>query len=187
MATSDGEDQAAGQPPPHLAHVAGMDLVRRTLEQARGAARAQGKEVGRGGTPPQRPRTGGSRRWSGPGPDGRDPQLLSSALSDTATVRGWSAHVSEGTVVAQWGSIVGEDIAAHAAASSLRDGVLNVEADSTAWATQLRMIQNQLIARIAERVGPAVVTSLKITGPSGSSWRKGPRHVAGRGPRDTYR
>ena len=30
----------------------GMDLVRRTLEEARGAARSQGKDVGRGRTSP---------------------------------------------------------------------------------------------------------------------------------------
>jgi propionyl-CoA carboxylase beta chain len=35
-------------------------------------------------------------------------------------------------------------------------------------------------------VGDGVVTSLKITGPTAPSWRKGPRHISGRGPRDTY-
>jgi predicted nucleic acid-binding Zn ribbon protein len=30
------------------------------------------------------------------------------------------------------------------------------------------------------------VTSLRITGPAAPCWRKGPRHIAGRGPRDTY-
>ena len=41
-------------PPEHLAHLRGMDLVRRTLEEARGAARSQGKDVGRGRTSPAR-------------------------------------------------------------------------------------------------------------------------------------
>ena len=49
--------------------------------------------------------------------------------------------------------------------TALRDGVLSVTAESTAWATQLRMVQAQLIAKIAAAVGDGVVTSLKITGP----------------------
>jgi predicted nucleic acid-binding Zn ribbon protein len=48
------------------------------------------------------------------------------------------------------------------------------------------MVQAQLLAKIAAAVGNGVVTSLKITGPTAPSWRKGPRHIAGRGPRDTY-
>ena len=77
----------------------GMDLVRRTLEEARGAARNQGKDVGRGRNVPDARRVAGRRRtWSGPGPDGRDPQTLGAATRDLARTRGWSARVAEGTV-----------------------------------------------------------------------------------------
>jgi predicted nucleic acid-binding Zn ribbon protein len=31
-----------------------------------------------------------------------------------------------------------------------------------------------------------VVKRLKVLGPAAPSWRYGPRHVPGRGPRDTY-
>jgi predicted nucleic acid-binding Zn ribbon protein len=94
--------------------------------------------------------------------------------------------VAEGTVFAQWATIVGDDIADHAQPTGLRDGVLNVSAESTAWATQLRIVQAQLLAKIAAAVGDGVVKSLRITGPTAPSWRKGPRHISGRGPRDTY-
>jgi predicted nucleic acid-binding Zn ribbon protein len=94
--------------------------------------------------------------------------------------------VAEGAVFGQWESVVGEQIASHATPMTLREGVLTVSAESTAWATQLRMVQAQLIAKIAAAVGDGVVTSLKITGPTAPSWRKGRYHVAGRGPRDTY-
>ena len=70
--------------------------------------------------------------------------------------------------------------------TALREGVLSVTAESTAWATQLRMVQAQLLAKIAAAVGDGVVTALKITGPTAPSWRKGPLHISGRGPRDTY-
>lgn len=183
-----GDDGNLG-PPAHLEGLSGMDLVRRTLEEARGAARSQGKDVGRGGRSPagrRAPVAGRRRSWSGPGPDSRDPQTLAAATRDLAKVRGWSPKVAEGAVFGQWPTVVGEQIAEHAEPSVLRDGVLHVTAESTAWATQLRMVQSQLLAKIAAAVGDGVVTSLKITGPMAPSWRKGPLHIAGRGPRDTY-
>ena len=163
------------------------DIVRRTLEEARGAARVQGKEVGRGrGSPTRRVAGASRRRWSGPGPDSRDPQLFGAVTRDVARNRGWSGRVAEGSVFGRWSGVVGEQIAAHAAPTSLNDGVLTVSAESTAWATQLRMVQAQLLAKIAAAVGDGVVNSLRIVGPAGPSWRKGRYHIAGRGPRDTY-
>jgi predicted nucleic acid-binding Zn ribbon protein len=89
-------------------------------------------------------------------------------------------------VFGRWHAVVGEQIAEHATPTSLHEGVLTVSAESTAWATQLRMVQAQILAKIAAAVGDGVVTSLKIIGPVGPSWRKGPYSVRGRGPRDTY-
>jgi predicted nucleic acid-binding Zn ribbon protein len=100
--------------------------------------------------------------------------------------RGWSEKIGEGTVFGRWPHVVGEDIAAHATPTALRDGVLNVTAESTAWATQLRMLQGQILAKISAAVGPGIVKSLRVSGPAAPSWRKGERHVRGRGPRDTY-
>lgn len=184
----DGREREAPAPPAELANLAGMDLVRRTLEEARGAARSQGKDVGRGGASKSRPAPakGQRRSWSGPGPDKRDPQPFGAATMDLARTRGWSTHVAEGSVFGQWPTVVGEQIAEHANPASLRDGVLTVEAESTAWATQLRMVQAQLLAKIAAAVGDGVVTSLRIVGPAAPNWRKGKFHISGRGPRDTY-
>lgn len=166
-----------------------MDLVRRALEEARAAARGQGKDVGQGrrtASARRSARPGTRRRWSGPGPDQRDPQPLGRVANELSKTRGWSPRVAEGMVFAQWAEVVGADIAEHAQPADLCDGLLSVTAESTAWATQLRIIQSQLLAKIAAAVGDGVVTSLRITGPTGPSWRKGPRHISGRGPRDTY-
>ncbi|BBZ25213.1 DUF721 family protein [Mycolicibacter hiberniae] len=190
--TADEEkpEDAEVLPPAHLAGLKGMDLVRRTLAEAREAARSQGKDVGQGRRAPLRRSSsgagGGRRSWSGPGPDVRDPQVLGAATRDLAQSRGWSAQVAEGTVLGQWRSVVGDDIASHAIPTRLADGVLSVSAESTAWATQLRLVQAQVLAKIAAAVGDGVVKTLKITGPTAPSWRKGPLHVSGRGPRDTY-
>ena len=189
MSPDDDTPEPGAAPPEHLSGMAGMDLVRRVLEEARGVARTQGKDVGRGRRLPPTRRVAGSgsrRRWSGPGPDARDPQTLASVTRDVAKKRGWSARVAEGVVFGQWPTVVGSHIADHASPTTLRDGVLTVAAESTAWATQLRIIQNQVLAKIAAEVGDGVVNSLRITGPVAPSWRKGPLHIAGRGPRDTY-
>ncbi|MFC3963777.1 DUF721 family protein [Nocardia jiangsuensis] len=166
----------------------GIDLARRALEEARAAARAAGKSVGQGRASPRRAAGRGRRRsgWSGARPDDRDPQLFSSLTGSLVRSRGWSAKVAEGVVFGRWVGVVGEDVAAHATPLTLRDGVLHIQAESTAWATQLRMLQSQILAKIAAAVGPGVVTSLRIAGPAAPSWRKGERHVRGRGPRDTY-
>ena len=100
--------------------------------------------------------------------------------------RGWVDRVSGGVVFARWTQLVGPEVAEHAVPVSLRDGELTVQASSTAWATQLRLLQRHLIARITAGVGAGVVTRLRVQAPAAPSWHRGARHVRGRGPRDTY-
>jgi len=138
------------------------------------------RAAGGGGQNPRR------RRWSGPGADARDPQPLGRLVSRLVSDRGWNESVSTARVFAQWGRLVGEDVAEHAQPVALKDGELTVRASSTAWATQLRLLQGKLLAKIAAGVGNGVVKRMRIQGPTAPSWRKGPRHVSGRGPRDTY-
>ncbi|WP_438672262.1 DciA family protein [Solihabitans fulvus] len=126
------------------------------------------------------------RRWSGPRADDRDPQTLGRLAARIAAERGWTENLTGGQVFAKWPRLVGEDVAQHAKPIALRDGELTVQAASTAWATQLRLLQRQLLAGIAAGVGHGVVKRLKVQGPAAPSWRYGPRHVPGRGPRDTY-
>jgi predicted nucleic acid-binding Zn ribbon protein len=135
--------------------------------------------VGRGGQPRR-------RGWSGPRPDDRDPQPLGRLASRIAVDRGWTGQLAGGAVFGRWAELVGSDVAEHATPVSLRDGELTVQAVSTAWATQLRLLQRDLLAKIAAGAGRGVVTRLRIHGPSAPSWRHGIRRVPGRGPRDTY-
>jgi predicted nucleic acid-binding Zn ribbon protein len=126
------------------------------------------------------------RRWSGPKPDERDPQPLGRLAARLAANRGWAARLAGGQVFGKWAVLVGADVAEHTEPVALSGGELTVRADSTAWATQLRLLQRQVLAKIAAEVGDGVVKRLKVQGPSAPSWRHGPRHVPGRGPRDTY-
>jgi predicted nucleic acid-binding Zn ribbon protein len=107
-------------------------------------------------------------------------------VSRLSTQLGWTSRLANGRVFGQWATLVGAEVAEHAQPVSLNNGELTVRASSTAWATQLRLLQRQLLARIAAGVGHGVVTTMRIQGPTAPSWRKGPRHIPGRGPRDTY-
>ena len=100
--------------------------------------------------------------------------------------RGWRSPVAVGSVLSRWDEIVGADIAAHCVPESFDADTVLVRCDSTAWATQLRLITPQVLQRFEVELGPGVVTRLSVVGPAAPSWWKGGRTVKGRGPRDTY-
>jgi predicted nucleic acid-binding Zn ribbon protein len=189
---SAGAGDPAGAPgpgtPPGPSGATGSDLARDALRAAQQAAAARGN---RPGAPAKgrwrRAGRGGRRRgWSGAGPDDRDPQPFGRLASRIAADQGWQEKLTSASVFGRWAELVGADVAEHATPISLRDGELTVAASSTAWATQLRTLQRQLLGKIAAGLGPNVVRRMKIQGPSAPNWRKGPRHAPGRGPRDTY-
>jgi predicted nucleic acid-binding Zn ribbon protein len=108
-------------------------------------------------------------------------------VGDFLAEQGWEAPLADARVFAEWARLVGPDVAAHCAPQTLRDGELHITAESTAWATQLRLLTRVLLARLADELGSGVVRKVSITGPVGPSWKHGGRSVRGfRGPRDTY-
>jgi predicted nucleic acid-binding Zn ribbon protein len=116
-----------------------------------------------------------------------DPTLISDVLTNLVSDRQWESGLAEGNLFAQWEKIVGSDIATHATPISILDGVLLIQCSSTAWATQLQSVHDQLVATISSSAPGALVESLKFTGPTAPSWKKGIRTIRGaRGPRDTY-
>nr|WP_164465797.1 DciA family protein [Actinoplanes teichomyceticus] len=166
----------AGKPGPELARA----VLDAALARRREAARQPRRRTGAGSGEKR------LRGYSGPGPDPRDPQLFGAVLQRLMKARGWERPKAEATVFGSWEKVVGPDIAAHSRPVKLDGGVLTVEAESTAWATQLRMLTGRLLQQIAAEVGHNVVTRLNIHGPAAPSWSRGPRRVQGRGPRDTY-
>ena len=164
--------------------VAGPELARAVLDAALARRRDAAAR-----TPRRRPAEGTGKRprgYSGPGPDPRDPQLFGDVLQRLVRTRGWERSKAEATVFGAWEKVVGSDIAKHSRPVKLDAGVLTVEAESTAWATQLRLLTARLLKSIAAEVGHNVVNRLTIHGPAAPSWSRGPRRVQGRGPRDTY-
>lgn len=168
-------------PPPKR----GADLAREALDQARARTAARRAAEGRSSVVGRR---GGStrRRWSGPGPDARDPKPFGALAAQWVKRSGSAEDLAKATVLARWAEVVGEDLAAHCTPVDLVDGRLTVQAESTAWATQIKLLGPTILGKVAKAVGPGIVRQIRAQGPTRPSWRFGPRHVSGRGPRDTY-
>jgi predicted nucleic acid-binding Zn ribbon protein len=67
------------------------------------------------------------------------------------------------------------------------DGELTVVADSTAWATQLRLLAAELVRKLNAELGDGSVRRVNVRGPGAQSRRPGQWRVRGsQGPRDTY-
>ena len=170
--TPEGPDQPDHRPD-------GLELAR---EQARSAAGSTPRAKARR---PRRPRAEG--RVSGSHPDDRDPQLLDATLGKLVEQHGWALELRVRGVFARWREIVGPEVADHTTPESFVAGKLVVRTDSTAWATQLRLLAPTVVRRLNEDLGGGTVTGLDVQGPLGPTWKKGRRSTRdGRGPRDTY-
>jgi predicted nucleic acid-binding Zn ribbon protein len=172
-------DESVEKPADHAED--GLDLARaltRASARSTPARRARKKAEGR------RPKPG---RASGAHPDERDPQPLDATVGRIVEDHGWDLNLRVQGVFARWSEIVGSEIAAHTTPESFADGKLVVRTDSTAWATQLKLLAPSVVRRLNEDLGHGTVTVIEILGPHGPSWKRGPRSVRdGRGPRDTY-
>ncbi|MGP3924416.1 DUF721 domain-containing protein [Streptomyces sp. 8N616] len=161
----------------------GVDLARVALRAAKEQARARGAAAQQ----KKQARRGGLR--SGARADGRDPLPLGAAINRLITERGWETPAAVGGVMGRWPQIVGPEVAQHCAPLKYDEDarVLTVQCDSTAWATQLRLLAPQLVARLNADLGQGTVKLIKVLGPGGPQQRFGPLRAPGsRGPGDTY-
>lgn len=113
------------------------------------------------------------------------PELINDSIAELIAERGWRERVKDSDLFLKWAELIGSEIADHAQVISFAQGVLTLSAESTAWATQLRLIDRQIVTALAN--GGFEVSELVIKGPNAPTWRKGGWSVkGGRGPRDTY-
>jgi len=154
------------------------DRGRRLIDRARKAAPAPRRRKRR--VAPE------DQRWSGPGSDERDPALLGASIEQVVRDREWEDTLRTAGIPARWPQIVGADIADHCRPERLEAGVLTCVAESTAWATQIRLLAPTILARLRADLCPGVVERLRVHVPTTPDWRHGPLRVTGRGPRDTY-
>lgn len=129
---------------------------------------------------------------SGAGPDERDPAMLSGLIERFIINKGWDLQVATGKLQGQWGLIVGHEIASHVSIESFnldpsgQSGTLILRAETSAWATQIRLLLPTISQRVGQEIGQGRISEIKVLGPTAPSWKHGQRSVKGRGPRDTY-
>ena len=158
------------------------------LDLARAAARAAAAAPG---TPARRTTTAPRRRTvttsSGARADDRDPQLLEQAMGRLIAAHGWELDLKVQGVFGRWAELVGAEVADHCTPESFADGRLVVRTDSTAWATQLKLLTPTVVRRLNAELGHGIVTVIEVLGPHLPHWTKGRLSSRdGRGPRDTY-
>ena len=182
-----------------------LGLARQALAAARTAARGRGarpsggggKSPGpaaqaealpyRGGTIPVHSGQSGGAPGIAAGVQRDDPLSLGAAIGRLLDAEGWALAVATGSVFGRWAEIVGSDLAAHTTPEGLAEGELTVAADSTAWATQVRLLAAQLVLRLNRELGDGTVLRVRVHGPAAPGRRAGQWRVRGsRGPRDTY-
>ncbi|AZA12439.1 DciA family protein [Corynebacterium choanae] len=100
-------------------------------------------------------------------------EKLGDVLQREIADRGWRQGISSGVIMGNWRSIVGDTIADHTKVEMIKETTLFLSTDSTAWATNLRLMQPMLLQRIAEKIGDGYITTLHIFPPrtSGGSRR----------------
>lgn len=170
------------QPAEESGHnAAGLELARSVAAALRGLG---GRARPRSGRQNFRP---ASEARSGAYPDARDPALLGTVVDKLVAESGWATDLAVHGVFGRWESIVGAEVAAHCSPQSYSDGLVSVRTDSTAWATQLKLLAPTVLRRLNEELGDGTVVRIDVQGPQAPSWRRGRRSVrGGRGPRDTY-
>lgn len=116
-----------------------------------------------------------------------DPEPLGRFIGKLISQQGWEESLSAQRVFTDWETIVGPEVAQHTEVTAYEDGQLEIDADSTAWATELRLLAPRIVAKLNAQLGQGSVVRLNIHGPKGPSWVKGKRTIRNaRGPRDTY-
>jgi predicted nucleic acid-binding Zn ribbon protein len=181
-------DDSVGQPRPLPGPTAPRPHDRTGLDLARSVAAAvRGISTKRPVRQSRTSRRSSAGELSGAHPDGRDPTGLGAAVDRLVAESGWTTDIAVHGVFGRWSSIVGSDVATHCTPESFADGHLRVRTDSTAWATQLRLLAPTVVKRLNQELGHGTVLRIEVAGPDAPSWRRGPRSVRdGRGPRDTY-
>lgn len=151
-----------------------------------GAAYLRAKSVWRGR--PQRRRQGAdtAEGLTKPFGTGRDPRALNDVLTAAASDMGWSAELEQARAIAEWTEFAGEATAEHTTVIGVSKGVLQVQCDSTTWATELRRLRAEILTRMLHEYPESGIRDIRFLAPGAPSWWHGPRTVPGRGPRDTY-
>lgn len=125
-------------------------------------------------------------KGSKPFDKGRDPVLAKDSMNGLISNFSWNHQLDRADLFSNWSKVVGAESAEASTPQDLTGGILSVRCRSTAWATQLRLLEKDVLRRIVSDYPNLEIVEIKFFGPNAPSWKKGGRSVPGRGPRDTY-
>jgi predicted nucleic acid-binding Zn ribbon protein len=134
----------------------------------------------------QKRRETNQTRGTQPFEPGRELVTASQSLEHLFGEFNWNADLERASLFADWDQVVGPESANASFPEELKGTQLVVRCKSTAWATQMRLLEKQVLEKLAVVHPKLAVDEVLFIGPNAPSWKKGPRSVPGRGPRDTY-
>ncbi|MBZ6211588.1 DUF721 domain-containing protein [Streptomyces olivaceus] len=136
----------------------GVDLARMALAAARATAKTA--------PAPARKTRRGPRPARG---EGRDPQGLAAILGKLTETQGWDAGLNGGNLLDQWATIAPTELATtvQAVAYDPERGILELRPASPAYATQIRLFQQQLITHLNRQLGKPAVRTIRVLAPGG--------------------
>ncbi len=88
--------------------------------------------------------------------DPDDPISISASLDGVVRSMRGPSRAAVGGVFGRWSEAVGEHVAAHVRPVKLDGGVLTVEVDDPAWATQVRFLSATISERLETVAGVSV-------------------------------
>lgn len=87
---------------------------------------------------------------------------IRTAVDRLLQVRGLEQTAVLADVTAVWDEVAGPEAAAHVTPRALRDGELVVEVDHPAWATEVQLSSERLLAGLAGKLGSPAPTRLAV-------------------------
>ncbi len=93
--------------------------------------------------------------------DVNDPVPITASLDSIMKSLRGTDRIQIGGVFGRWVDAVGENVAAHVRPVRLDQGVLTVEADDSAWATQVKFLSGTITTRLAE-VANVEITRIEV-------------------------
>ena len=91
-----------------------------------------------------------------------DPVVVGDALAAVSAELGLADPGVVGELVDRWAEVVGAAIAENARLRAVRGSTLTIAVESGAWATELRYLESEILARVAAIVGDGVIDTVRV-------------------------
>lgn len=146
----------------------GADLARQALAAARAAAKTSP-------SPSQKKPRRTMRVHRG---EHGDPQGLGNILGKLTATQGWDAGLDGGNLIDQWATIAPTELATtvQPVGYDAERGILEVRPSSPAYATQVRLFQQQLAKHLNTKLGRPAVRAIRVLAPGAAPAADIPEH-----------